>query len=76
LDVLRVLGMAQRGVSVERMDRRQPRVPRSSAVATLSLEVIEKAATVSASRSATSSIEGSRSQRCAVYRRSSRIVSR
>lgn len=39
-----VLGVAQQGVSVERMDRREPRVPRPGADATLGLQVVEERA--------------------------------
>ena len=42
LDVVGVLGVAQGGVSVERVDRRQPRVAGPGAVARVGLEVIEE----------------------------------
>ncbi len=42
LDVLGVLGMPERRVAEERMDRRQPGVPGPGAVATTGLDVIEE----------------------------------
>jgi len=42
LDVVGVLGMSQRGVSVERVDRREPGVAGACAVAAFGLEMVEE----------------------------------